>query len=178
MSDYLDDEFRQMNEREFEDKLEMKEAVSINDPIRTLQLQKMVLVERGTTIEKVIKMLQSNGVACVLVVDNGVLTGIFTERDVIKKLIGTNVDITKEIVDDYMTPNPDTLRMDDPIAFALNRMYDGGYRHVPIVDADNHPVAIVSVLDIISHLAVYYSDEVLNLPPNPARKAQKRREGG
>lgn len=178
MSNFLNDELQQMDEIEQKENPDIEEAVSINDPIRTLKMQKMVLVDRGTTIDKVVALFQSEGVACVLVTDNEKLAGIFTERDVIRKLIGEKVDITTVIVDDYMTSDPDTLGMSDSIAFALNRMYDGGYRHVPIVNSANNPVGIVSVLDVIVHLAVYFSSEVLNLPPTPQRKAQKRPEGG
>lgn len=178
MSEFLDDEFRQMDEREFGEELEMQEAVTIDDPITSLELQKMVVVENDTTVARVIELFQAEGVACVLVTENGKLSGIFTERDVIMKLAGKGFDYAKEAVNDYMTKSPDVLRSDDPIAFALNRMTDGGYRHVPITDSKGKPVGLVGILDIIRHLAVYYSDEVLNLPPEPQRGAQERPEGG
>jgi len=112
------------------------------------------------------------------VTEHGTLSGIFTERDVIMKLAGKGFDYSKEVVNNYMTKSPDVLRSDDRIAFALNRMTEGGYRHVPIVDSKGKPVGLVGILDIIKDLAVYYSDEVLNLPPEPQRGAQKRPEGG
>ena len=178
MSELLDDEFKQMDEREFEEALEMQEAVTINDPITSLELQKMVVVESDTTIARVIELFQAERVACVLVTEDGTLSGIFTERDVIMKLAGKGFDYSKEVVNNYMTKSPDVLRSDDRIAFALNRMTEGGYRHVPIVDSKGKPVGLVGILDIIKDLAVYYSDEVLNLPPEPQRGAQKRPEGG
>ena len=85
MSELLDDEFKQMDEREFEEELEMQEAVTINDPITSLELQKMVVVESDTTIARVIELFQAERVACVLVTEDGTLSGIFTERDVIMK---------------------------------------------------------------------------------------------
>jgi|TARA_B100000315_G_scaffold260546_1_gene322773 CBS domain-containing protein len=179
MSELFDDEFKQMNEREFEKDMVIKEAVSITDPIQTLEKQPMHKVKLGTSIAKIITKFQEKHTACVLVTSSdGKLEGIFTERDIIRKLVGKGLNHKAELVDNYMTPNPDTLLMNDPIAFALNRMYDGGYRHVPIVDENNVPVGLVSILDIVSHLAKYYSDAILNLPPDPMRKAQARPEGG
>ncbi|MDP6457187.1 MAG: CBS domain-containing protein [Candidatus Marinimicrobia bacterium] len=178
MSEFLDDEFRQMEERELEEEMEIQEAVSIKDPISSLELQKMVVVESDTTVASVIELFQAERVACVLVSEKGTLLGIFTERDVIMKLAGKGLDYSKEAVNDYMTKSPNVLRSDDPITFALNRMTEGGYRHVPIVDSQGKPEGLVGILDIIRHLAVYYSDEVLNLPPEPQRGAQERPEGG
>ncbi|MFQ6675605.1 MAG: cyclic nucleotide-binding/CBS domain-containing protein [Fidelibacterota bacterium] len=178
MSELLDDELRQMNEREFEEEMEIEEAVSVKDPIRTLELGEMVTVDEGQDLASVIKIFQSRGAACVLVTRNKKLAGIFTERDVTLKLVGRGLDLSREKVADYMTPSPESLKMDDPIAFALNRMTDGGFRHVPIVDERDRPVGVVAILDIIRHLASYYSDQVFNLPPEPLRKPQARPEGG
>lgn len=178
MKEWLDDEFQQMNERESSQDLEIVEAISVKDPVSSLDLQKMAVVEAGTPVATVVNLFQSERIPCVLVVKAGKLAGIFTERDLILKLSGKGLDHSTEIVDDYMTENPDVLRMGDPIAFALNRMTDGGYRHIPLVDDRGRPVGLVGILDIVKHLAFYYSEEVLNLPPEPPRRAQKRPEGG
>ena len=85
MSEFLDDEHQLMDEQEFEESKDITEGISINDPINTLALHKMVLVERGTTIQTVIEKFQAEKVACVLVRGEK-LYGIFTERDVIMKL--------------------------------------------------------------------------------------------
>ncbi|HHZ81075.1 MAG TPA: CBS domain-containing protein [Candidatus Marinimicrobia bacterium] len=176
MSEFLDEESQQMDEQEFKVEKELGEGISIHDSINTLSLRKMVLVKSGTTIQSVIELFQSKRVTCVLVGDEK-LQGIFTERDVIMKLAGKGFDYNKEIVDDYMTHSPESLRGRDSIAFALNRMTEGGFRHVPVIDDEGKPVAIVSVLDIVRHLAEFFSADVLNLPPTPLRE-QKSAEGG
>ena len=176
MSEFLDDEHQLMDEQEFEESKDITEGISINDPINTLALHKMVLVERGTTIQTVIEKFQAEKVACVLVRGEK-LYGIFTERDVIMKLASKGFDYNEEIVDDYMTHSPESLRGRDSIAFALNRMTEGGFRHVPVMDDEGKPVAIVGVLDIVRHLAEFFSADVLNLPPTPLRE-QKSAEGG
>ena len=76
-----------------------------------------------------------------------------------------------------MTQRPDALFLTDPIAYALNRMAAGGYRHVPLIDENHRPVGFLSVRDIVDHMADYYSDEILNLPPSPHAR-QLSAEGG
>ena len=76
-----------------------------------------------------------------------------------------------------MTKNPHTLRMEDPVSFALNMMVDGGFRHIPIVDKKNYPKGMICILDIVEHLGNVFYEEIMNLPPKPMRK-QKKQEGG
>ena len=52
-----------------------------------------------------------------------------------------------------MTPNPVTLRTDDCISYAINKMAVGGFRNVPIVDAGGTPVAMLDTRDVIAHLS-------------------------
>ena len=75
-----------------------------------------------------------------------------------------------------MTKNPDVLHLQDPIAFALNKMISGGYRHIPIVDKENKPIGVITMQDIINSLGDYFFDDIVNLPPTPLRD-QTQREG-
>lgn len=174
----FDDELAQMDEQEKETKSSVHEAVSIKDPISSLDCPQPVVVSTGTTIEDAVKRVQSRSLGCVLVVEDGELSGILTERDILQKITGKGLDFSREIVDNYMTPNPEYLKMLDPVAYALNKMIVGGFRHVPIVDDEKQPVGLVSLVDIVRHIANYFSDEILNLPVKPQRKALDRPEGG
>jgi hypothetical protein len=59
----------------------------------------------------------------------------------------------------------------------MNAMHVGGYRHVPVVDAGNVPLAVVSVKDIIGFIVENFPQEILNLPPKPLRTTS-REDGG
>lgn len=174
----FDDELAQMDEREMATDPGVHEAVSLQDPLSSLDCPQPVVVSSGTTIEDAVKRVQSRSLGCVLVVEDGELSGILTERDILQKITGKGLNFTREIVDDYMTPNPEYLKMQDPVAYALNKMTVGGFRHVPIVDDEKQPVGMVSLVDIVSHIANYFGDEILNLPAKPQRKALSRPEGG
>jgi CBS domain-containing protein len=77
-----------------------------------------------------------------------------------------------------MTSDPETLRPDDRIAWALNLMHMGGYRHVPLTDEAGRPVGVVSVKDIVDFIVDLFPAAVLNLPPDPHRKPGSDDVGG
>ena len=101
-----------------------------------------------------------------------------TERDVLLKITGKGMNFDKEIVDDFMTANPEYLQMEDAVAYALNKMVVSGFRHVPIVDDNKKSVGVVSLVDIVQQVATSLGEEILNLPPIPQRKGFARPEGG
>jgi CBS domain-containing protein len=84
-------------------------------------------------------------VGAILVTDGTVLTGIMTERDVLRAVGKGSIDGT---VGDWMTRHPDTAPESATIGQAAAMMLHGGYRHVPIVDGD-HLVGIVSIRDLL-----------------------------
>lgn len=143
------------------------------EPIRALHLRAgRVAVPLGTTIGEAARVMKEHRIGCVLVEEGGKLTGIFTERDILTKLVGTGYDPAKVQVDGVMTRNPETLTPDDPIAFAMQLMSVGGFRHVPLVDADRRPVGILSVKDIVEYLVEHIPSEILNIPPEPGKHAR------
>jgi CBS domain-containing protein len=91
-------------------------------------------------------------IGCVVVADGNRPVGIFSERDALRKI---NVDATAlaaRPVREFMTHNPQSLVADAKIAFAVQRMDLGGYRHLPIVDERGELVGIISARDILRHL--------------------------
>lgn len=176
MDNGFDDELQQMDERE-QEAPELVQAVHLDDPISSLELQPLTVAAPDTTLVEAVKLMETNRVGCILVVEDEKLIGILTERDIIRKATGRGLHFSDLSIGDYMTHNPTCLRMDDPIAFALNRIYDRGYRHIPIVNDQGKALAFISSRDIINHLAAYYQSEILNLPPQPVRDVADR-EGG
>ncbi|MFC1619321.1 cyclic nucleotide-binding/CBS domain-containing protein [Candidatus Neomarinimicrobiota bacterium] len=176
MHEGLEDELQQMEERE-QDAPALVAAVHLDDPIGSLDLQPLIVVAPSMNLADAIILMDENNVGCLLVEEHRQLVGIFTERDVIRRVVGKGYDHTVITIGEHMTREPDTILMDDPIAFALNFMFEHGYRHVPVVDEGKKPVAFVSIRDIVNHLAAFYQKEILNLPPRPVRKGDSR-EGG
>jgi len=175
--DPLEDELQQKEEPESRLNGKLNVAISLGDPIRSLRLQPSVAVKPDTTIAEVTKRMIDKSVGCVLVENRGKLAGIFTERDIMRRILGLGLDHKKIKVGDYMTPDPESLHLDDPIAFALNRMSVGGFRHVALVDEKNKPLGFVSVRDIVDYVVDFYDSTIFNLPPEPLRDGWKSPEG-
>lgn len=173
MYEGLDDELRQMDERERESRM-VVEGVQLDDPISSLALQSLTVTRTSTSLREGHTMMVKNHVGCLLIVEDEKLVGILTERDIISRFVGKGLVMEDVTVDQFMTANPNTLHMDDPIAFALNRMYDRGYRHVPVLDDEKKPIGFVSSRDIINHIGKSLEKEVLNLPPLPRRDGGER----
>ncbi|MEE2959615.1 MAG: response regulator [Myxococcota bacterium] len=146
-------------------------------PITELQPSTAITVESGTSLRKAIFVLKENNIGCLLVKQDSRLKGIMTERDFLMKVIGEDINLDCAVVDDYMTTNPEYLHAVDPLAFAINRMQLGGFRHIPLLDVNDDALEIISVKDIITFLAEKYPEEILNLPPTPENYPHHR-EGG
>jgi CBS domain-containing protein len=140
------------------------------ETISSLQLGPAVTVSAQATLAEAIECLQKHHIGCVLVeASDGTLAGIFTERDLLNRVAGKRLDWGTTPVAEYMTREPESLRPEDRIVWALNLMHVGGYRHVPLVDAADRPVGVVSVKDIVQFIVELFPAAVLNLPPDPRR---------
>jgi len=133
-----------------------------------------LVVDLNFSLAAVIEAMQRGDRGTALVVEAGKLVGIFTERDVLMKVAGHPIDLAKSKVSAFMTPNPVTLPADSAVAYALNRMVLEGFRHIPLVNDDNRPVAEVSMRNLIEYLSDFFNRDVLNLPPDPHVKSVKR----
>ena len=161
-----------------EEESEMSEAVKIQDPISSLGLQPPLVVELGTNMKNALNSLQQEKQNCLLITDNNKLNGILTERDILLKVTGKGFDLDLVTVDEFMTEDPEFLSPEDPLAYALNKMHIGGFRHVPIVNDLMKPVGLISISNIISTIADYFSMEIINLPPLERIVDSKMQEGG
>jgi CBS domain-containing protein len=103
-------------------------------------------------VREVLRLMVDNRVGCVVVAEQGKIAGIFTERDVLLKLGEQASEVGHKPVSEFMTTAVDTLPPTAKIAFAVHRMDQGGYRHVPVVNDQGEPVGIFSVRDILAYL--------------------------
>ena len=152
-------------------------SATFQEPISCLGMPSVLTYGEDATIKEVVTLMQKERIGSVLIVDKDMkLKGIITERDILIKVIGVLSDWESRPITEIMTPNPEALMATDIIAFALNNMHVGGYRHIPIVDTENRPVSIVSIKDVVSFILDYFPEEITNITSQPHRGA-KSREG-
>src|SRR4029078_8416865 len=99
------------------------------------------------------KMLADQKIGCALIVEQGKLLGIFTERDVLLKIGDQIAELGSRPVSEFMTAKVESLPPTAKIAFAVHRMDHGGYRHVPVMNDRSETGGIFSVRDILSYLS-------------------------
>lgn len=167
----LDEEWSIMYEES--QKRKVLDSNTFKKPVKNVRVRKPIVMNVGRSVKEAIALMQKKQLGCVLVVQEERLAGILTERDILMKVIGSGKDLSNVKVEDIMTPDPEAFQPDDSVAFILNAMSVGGYRHVPIVDEQNKPIAVVSVKDIVTFLVEHFPEEVLNLPPHPIRHANQ-----
>jgi len=147
-------------------------------PIRSLTtLKPPVSVGLSASIREAVDVMNLHRVGCVLVVAQRRLVGIFTERDVLRKVVTRGSDLDATPVGAVMTANPECLTLDDGIGYALNIMHDGGFRRIPLVDDNCLPTGVVTMRNIVDDIVDLFPNEVLNLPPTPALEISREREG-
>jgi CBS domain-containing protein len=133
-----------------------------------------LILDAGTSLAETLRRMREQSRGCVLVVQNGKLVGIFTERDVLLRVAGQPIDLEQTTVSAYMTKDPVHLPADSSVAFALNKMVVEGFRHIPLVDEEGRPSGVVSMRELIEYLSGFFSKELLTLPPNPGMSFRNR----
>jgi CBS domain-containing protein len=147
-------------------------------PIRGLPtLKPPICVPRSLTVREAVKKMADGSVGCVLIEEGGRLVGVFTERDVLTRIVAQGVDAARTRVDEVMTADPECLSLDDGIAYALNKMSVGGFRHIPLVDEADRPTGVVAMRNIVDYIVDLFPNEILNLPPDPTLGISRAREG-
>ncbi len=122
-------------------------------PIEVLITGNDLLVANKTdSVKKVSEVLSKEKKDAVLIYEKKKLVGIVSVRDLLKKASGGTFDVDSP-VGNVMTPWPEAVGLKDPIAFAVNKMAMGGFRHVPVLAANGAPVTIVSIKDVLNYLA-------------------------
>lgn len=147
-------------------------------PISQLpELQAVVKFAPTATVREAIDSMVTKRVGCILVLEDDQIVGVFSERDVLRKIAGQSLDVDKTPVSEVMTRKPKTLRVSAPLVYALHQMTIGGFRHIPLTDESNQPVAVVSMRDIVAYIVATHTEMIMNLPDDPDKAIQATRDG-
>jgi CBS domain-containing protein len=114
--------------------------------VREVMTQVVLSADPGTTIAEAASLMAQRRVGSALVMDGQRLLGIFTERDIVKAL-SQDASATHQAIGHWMTRQPQTISSDATVDEALQRMLDGGFRHLPVVD-DGLMVGMISMRDL------------------------------
>jgi len=125
------------------------------------------MIESDRSVRDAVAVMRTDRVGYLLVCRNGTLTGIFTERDLLSKVLATGLPMSVPMAE-VMTASPVTVGPKDPIRVAVRRMEQGGYRHLPVVGEDGRPIGVLSAKQVVHYLVEHFPATVYNQPPDPA----------
>lgn len=135
---------------------DMERAIT-KHAVRALAPKIPVTVSAHTTVREAVATLVDHKIGCLLVEDDGKVTGIFTERDVLNRVLPDRATLDQP-VSSVMTAAPQTITVEDSIAYAMHEMAVGGYRHLPVADADGTAAGIISARDLVRFLSIRFAD--------------------
>jgi CBS domain-containing protein len=115
-----------------------------DQPVRYVMKQKKLLkASPETPVGDASVLMARNNVGAVMVVEDERLVGIFTERDLVFRVVAQGLDVQATRLAEVMTPSPEVVAPDKPYGFALSIMHEKGFRHLPVVEGERI-VGIVS----------------------------------
>jgi CBS domain-containing protein len=122
----------------------------MNPPVTTLLERKPAAVHSvhsSLTVAAAVAEMVRHGIGCVVVLDGERLAGVFTERDVLRRVVGAGLDPKKTLVAQVMTLEPITIGPETTVEEAMGIMTEKRCRHLPIVDAERRVKGIISIGD-------------------------------
>ncbi|MES2770945.1 MAG: CBS domain-containing protein [Pseudomonadota bacterium] len=116
--------------------------------------QSVLCVDESTLVQHAARLMSEQNVGSIMITHHGVLTGIFTERDLLNRVVAANRDPGNTKLAEVMTRNPQTINADRLFSYAMHLMYEGGFRHLPVVDPTPDgqpakPIGIISIRDAL-----------------------------
>jgi CBS domain-containing protein len=135
--------------------------------VRVLQTNDYVAVSPYTPLSQAIEAMKGDEGGCVIISDDGRVAGIFTERDLLSKVLGQDVNFDSPI-SEWMQPKVETLSLEATIGDAVRLMNEKSFRNIPLVKK-GELAGSISVFDIITYLAECYPKATMNLPPLSAQ---------
>lgn len=145
----------------------------LQDAESALRALDPIAIGADGTVRDAIRRMQDRRVGCVFITEHACPIGVFTERDVLTKVMGDGLPLATPIVD-VMTRNPVVIEEGWSVANVIQTMHDGGFRHMPVVDGSGRLTRVVSVKRVVEYLVEHFPSAVFNLPPKPVQSLASR----
>lgn len=113
-----------------------------------IEHKELVTAPGSMTVAEAARLMKEKHQGSVMIVEDGKLAGIFTERDALYRVISEGRDAKTTRLAEVMTRNPKTIHPDKPFPDALQIMREGGFRHVPVAES-GRPLGMISARDAL-----------------------------
>ena len=114
------------------------------EKVSQIECQPYMTIEVSSPVSEAVRLLGESGVSSLLVVQDEKLVGVFTERDVLEKVVEQYDRVSDQPLQDFMTADPTIVYRSDPSAAAAAAIAVAGHRHVPVLDLEDKIAGVVS----------------------------------
>jgi CBS domain-containing protein len=140
--------------------------MKVLDPVSMLVRQKggeIFSVPSGASVYSAIDVMADKGVGALLVVDDGSLVGVVSERDYARKVILKGKSSKDTFVREIMTPSPITISCNTSVEEALELMTKNRFRHLPVLNADGRIAGVLSIGDLVKWIITSQDETIAHL---------------
>jgi CBS domain-containing protein len=142
-----------------------------SDTVARLQPTPPRSIDADDAVSAAVELMRTERVGCILVTRDGRVVGVFTERDLLIRVLAPGLPLTTP-THQCMTADPVTVQPGDSVRTVVKRMEKGGYRHLPVVDGQNRPIGILSARRVVHYLVEHFPSLIYNQPPELGRVPQ------
>ncbi len=135
----------------------------------------LFVVQRAATVREAVRVMTANNVGIVLVLEDDRLVGVFSERDVVRRVVGRGLEPDRTAVGDVMTPEIVVGDPDEDYQSAMRKMDQANIRHLLVVKGAQM-LSMISIRDLIrvdmqvkGEEIRYLQEYLYQVPPQPAR---------
>lgn len=123
-----------------------------SEEARVLAKEKVETFPKNTPLRKIVDTMAGKNIGCVVIEEYGRPIGIFTERDLLRKVMTKGINLDLEPVEKHMTSNPVSVGMEAPVMTLLTKMRAGNFRHMLLTDDEGILTGVASVRDVLNYL--------------------------
>ena len=140
--------------------------------MKVLDRVSMLLRQKGSVIFSVrpqasvysaVEAMAEKRVGALLVIDDGKLVGVISERDYARKIILQGRSSKDTLVREIMTPSPVTISCDTSVEEAMRIMTENRFRHLPVIDSEGQLAGVVSIGDLVKWIMTSQDEAIAHL---------------
>lgn len=141
--------------------------------ITALEISDFLEAPKDTTVREVVTHMRDENIPCALIVNEGKLVGIFTDKDVMHKVMGLP-EVWDRPISELMTENPKTVASSSSAAEALQLMNEAGVRNMPVLNSDGSVLGNIGQKSFVRYLSDKFHMHIYNQPPAPDQHTKTR----